>query len=203
VNQELPALKRGLKPIDLVKKGTDEVRCYACATCGIVYSKHNKQPAELCCAPKVCEREGCAEETRKYHIYCSACREKADAAKEARKFEAARKVLYADWKGGMLHSDRSDKYFIGWQDYLDECENEEVEPERYLWDCLAMKLHMDAADVIENALSDHHEDANERISDECELQKLLDEWCAKQDVTTFYPSANVVVLAPRKLEGES
>jgi hypothetical protein len=185
----------------LVKRGADKPLCYACAKCGSVYSLQNAQCAELCCALKVCGGDGCEVEPPKHRIYCKECSAKLDAAKEAKQFEAAEKVPYSEWKGGHLYSDRLDKYFPGWGEYLEELENEcdlecDMDPEPYLWDCICMKLTMSADDVIEGALGDHHEDAWDWISDEKELQELLDKWCAKQNVETFYPSSNRAVMAP-------
>lgn len=59
---------------------------------------------------------------------------------------------------------------------------------KVLWNCEVVKISMDADSIIENACEELHEDARDNISNEKELQEVLDKWCEKQTGTiTYYP----------------
>lgn len=197
MSEELPPLKRGIPPVALLSSRTGDIACYACAKCGTVHTIANVYCAEVCCAPKVCDAEGCDSEPRQHRIYCEPCSIAAEGEKEARKFEKATKIPYSEWDGKMLYSGRLDKYFLEWWEYMEEIESDEgAEPEEYLWDCISHRVGIDAEGVIENAMDDHYEGAIEQIVDATELQDLLDAWCKKQDIETFWPSRNRAVMAP-------
>ncbi|WP_099467839.1 hypothetical protein [Konateibacter massiliensis] len=90
----------------------------------------------------------------------------------------------------MLYCEEFDKYFIDTDDFFEywasDCDDEDIIPER-LWVCSIAEVGIDAANVIENACSDLHEDASENC-DYGSLQKLLDIWCKEQSgTTTYYP----------------
>ena len=60
-----------------------------------------------------------------------------------------------------------------------------------LWICEEIDISMDAANIIEDACEELHEDAYDSISgkDIDELQNFLDKWCGKQTGTnTCFPS---------------
>ena len=93
----------------------------------------------------------------------------------------------------MLYCEEFDEYYDTVDDFFDDyaCNHEEdgdgdERPVR-LWVTSVEKISVDAANVIEDACSDLHEDAYERC-DEGSLQKLLDDWCQEQTgTTTYYP----------------
>lgn len=91
----------------------------------------------------------------------------------------------------MLYCEEFDEYYDTVDDFFDDyvCNHEEDDDERpvRLWITSVGEISIDAANVIEDACSDLHEDAYEQC-DEGSLQKLLDEWCKKQTgTTTYYP----------------
>lgn len=91
----------------------------------------------------------------------------------------------------MLYCEEFDEYYDTVDDFFDDyaCNHEEDGDERpvRLWVTSVEKISVDAANVIENACSDLHEDAYEQC-DEKSLQKLLDDWCKEQaGTTTYYP----------------
>lgn len=59
-----------------------------------------------------------------------------------------------------------------------------------------MRLSMNAEHVIENALDEHHEEARHKIADsEVErLQVFLNEWCAAQDVKSYFEDRDTAVI---------
>lgn len=104
-----------------------------------------------------------------------------------------------------MYDERSEKYFSDedefveyyWENYLDGSggcnhfdEYFEYEVPKVLWNCEEVKMTMDADSIIDDACEELHEDARDNISyeDEKELQKFLNDWCAKQTgTTTYYP----------------
>lgn len=75
---------------------------------------------------------------------------------------------------------QDDWVFNEYDDIYDE------RPDR-LWVCDTGKISIDASDVIDMVCNDLHEDAVDEC-DKSSLQKLLDDWCAKQTgTTTYYP----------------
>ncbi len=62
--------------------------------------------------------------------------------------------------------------------------------------CAPRKLSIDARWVIEMMVEDHHEDANEHISqaERQELQAILDGWCERTSVVSYEPTTTNVLL---------
>ena len=92
----------------------------------------------------------------------------------------------------MLYCEEFDEYYDTVDDFFDDyyCnyadKNTYDRPER-LWVTSVEEISIDAANVIEDACINLHEDAYEQC-DEGSLQKLLDDWCKKQTgTTTYYP----------------
>lgn len=92
----------------------------------------------------------------------------------------------------MLYCEEFDKYYDTvddfFEDYCCNYSDEDIhnKPER-LWVTSVEKIFIDAANVIEDACTNLHDDAYEQC-DEGSLQELLDDWCKKQiGTTTYYP----------------
>ena len=87
------------------------------------------------------------------------------------------------------------------QEYLDdkEFDNEPIQRDKiWIYGTSVMDMSIDASDVIENACSDLHEEAESNISnkDRETLQKFLDLWCEnnKQGTTTYYADYKIGIL---------
>lgn len=92
----------------------------------------------------------------------------------------------------MLYCEEFDEYYDTvddfFEDYCCNYSDEDIHnrPER-LWVTSVEKIFIDAANVIEDACTNLHDDAYEQC-DEGSLQELLDDWCKKQTgTTTYYP----------------
>ncbi len=90
----------------------------------------------------------------------------------------------------MLYCEEFDEYYDTVDDFFDDyyCNyaDDDNRPER-LWVTSVEKISIDAANVIEDACTNLHDDAYEQC-DEASLQELLDDWCRKQTgTTTYYP----------------
>ena len=96
----------------------------------------------------------------------------------------------------------SNGYFCEFEEFIEEWENkhkpDELKPQ-YVWGTTTDELHIDAKDILENACEELHESAFEDIprEDIVELQKYLNEWCAKQsDTTTYYKDYRYAIEIP-------
>lgn len=109
----------------------------------------------------------------------------------------------------MLYCEEFDEYYDTvddfFEDYCCNYSDEDIHnrPER-LWVTSVEKIFIDAANVIEDACTNLHEDAYEQC-DEGSLQELLDDWCKKQTgTTTYYPCyKQYVVIDWSKYSDES
>lgn len=87
-----------------------------------------------------------------------------------------------------LYDDNADKYYAEIEEFVED--NIDIPFEdlpKVLWKCDSTEVSLDAGRIVELACEDLHED----VYDNCnidELQKLLDDWCKKQDgATTYFP----------------
>lgn len=135
------------------------------------------------------------------YMHCDCERQKkADEEERIKKWnEKVAKAVSVDEQDvdTMLYCEEFDEYYGSVDDFFDDyaCNHEEDDNDEEddnerpvrLWVTSVKKIFIDAANVIENACSDLHEDAYERC-DEGSLQKLLDDWCKEQTgTTTYYP----------------
>lgn len=200
------------EPLEVVlKKHPDKVVAFACPDCGALYSTviygggasglvAARHSAQTHCH-HFCE---CGAPVAVNRTKCSACWKKVVDEKEKKVFEAALKVTieeYEDqpiyWEGPPSGSSMTgDGYFLNIEEFLDCCEEEEVDVPPYVWATKPVAFAMNADFLLEDALQEHPEDARDALSadDERELQKLLDEWCAKQEVKTWVPDYKRAVL---------
>lgn len=117
---------------------------------------------------------------------------------EIERFEKAEKIQAKDYKGWVFWEDHGDNegFFSSVAELRTYCNDVGVEPPPYVYACKAMLLSMNAEWIIEDALEEHHENARDSISKEAEdeLQSLLNAWCAKQTVRTWFQDTTRVVL---------
>lgn len=159
-----------------------------CPYCGQPY----KNQAYLHCD---CEGQKKADEEKRINEW----NEKVANAVEANE-EDVNTMLYCKEFGE--YYDTVDDFF---DDYCYNYSDEDIynRPER-LWVTSVEKIFIDAANVIEDACTNLHEDAYEQC-DEKSLQELLDDWCKKQTgTTTYYPCyKQYVVIDWSKYSDES
>lgn len=87
-----------------------------------------------------------------------------------------------------LYDDNADKYYAEIEEFVED--NIDIPFEdlpKVLWKCDSTEISLDAGRIVELACEDLHEDAYDNCNID-ELQKLLDDWCKKQDgATTCFP----------------
>ena len=103
----------------------------------------------------------------------------------------------------LVYIENYDKYLAPEevQEYLDdkEFDNEPIQRNNiWIYGTSAIDMSIDASDIIENACSDLHEEAENNISRQGmeELQTFLDQWCEKYGAgtTTYYADYKVGIL---------
>lgn len=135
------------------------------------------------------------------HCDCDG-QKKADEKERIKKWkETLSKAKQVDEKdvNNMLYCEEFGEYYYDVDDFFDsyaanyDDEYVYTKPDR-LWVTSEQKIFIDAADVIENACYELHEDASEQCDEES-LQKLLDDWCKEQGgTTTYYPCFKEYVM---------
>lgn len=168
-----------MNTITLVKQGGSEAVAYACGGCGVVFSLTNPDDAERCCRPTLC---ACGAETRRHWLACDDCRQKADETKEVARRAAATVVEWGDF---MVCDARNDRWYT---------DADEIGDTDYGYASIPFGLHIDADDIVESALEDHHEDAGVADDLMAELRTFLAGWCDRANVVSYDPDYSRVVL---------
>ncbi len=183
------------KPVPLASED-GKLRVWSCADCGAVYgSSTAEKSATECCAEML---HDCGQPVKKHYTSCDACMAKAQAAKEQKVFDKAEKIPWQDYDGDMVYSEMGDAYYPDVDTMVDSEDDPPEDPPRWAWACTLLRLKFNASDLVNDQLEadDHHEDSAASIddSDIAELQKLLDAWCEKQTVETWFPDYSRVVI---------
>ncbi len=139
---------------------------YACSKCQ--RASQYEDLARTCCAPKTCTE--CGVETKEiwYPATCAACHNRKSLAQEAARMAKATRVHISDYTGSFVVY--NDDYVTTDSWYDDPDAPDEV------W---GVEPHptptLDAESILENALSEHWDDALSYI-DVQGLQDALDAW---------------------------
>lgn len=95
---------------------------------------------------------------------------------------------------GWLYDSVRDRFFSDMDEALDWYKGNELVPPDAFALCEQEGMHISADDIVHSALEDHHEDSESEI-DQAEikrLQALLDEWCEKQGIVSWFPTTTLV-----------
>jgi hypothetical protein len=163
--------------------------------------KLTEASAERCCNYK-CNKCGVA--TKQFFNECDKCRDarwdSERIEKEAAAFAKAKERT--DYAGPFMFNDR---YFADMEAVLDHCECRDIEVPEYLWVPEEMVLSMDADNIIESALEEHYEGADDNIDKDArkELQNRLDAWCVKQCIRSYYECHKEYVTVPKEATVET
>ncbi|KKN79968.1 hypothetical protein LCGC14_0334760 [marine sediment metagenome] len=172
-----------------------KLHVWACGACAAAYGgKLAEKTALECCAEMLCD---CGKPVDGKHCTsCYACRVKTQDAKEQALFDKAEKIPWREYDGEMVYSDRQE-FYPDVDSMVDAEDDPPDDPPRWAWACTSLKLKFNAMDLVNGQLEadDHHEESRSYIGDNdvAELQKLLDAWCEKQTVETFFPDYSRVV----------
>lgn len=193
---------------EMVFRGEDETKLYACGKCGVCYSpkiyacaepeahERARQSADKCCSPVHCS--GCGVEVGKPWTACASCREK-------NRLRRATPIPAADWTDPVevdgMHGEWGDGYsscpaelLVAWQEE-NWVEVGPVPPSpAYCWPCTPQDLRLDPESLLERAVDGMHEDAADQIVDADELVAFIEAWNAKQTCLSWYPDYSRVVV---------
>lgn len=176
----------------LYRTGREEPSAWFCGQCRQI--RANQDAAEACCRPKMCEDCTTAEVEKGWTI-CAACRRSRAEERERARFAAARQVTAAEYTMGTVYVEAVERYmdldeFLNWDDYG----NEGPAP-AYAYGTETIPFHIHAESIVENALEDHHDDAEVSTWRIEALQGILDEWTAEAGVSSYGVDYTVVVMA--------
>lgn len=164
---------------------------WQCGKCGTGWSNRvfggsdgaAKRAADECCN-RHCS--GCGAAVESGYTLCSKCRTQRKHDRDLKLFRKAKKVTLADY-GGECVCFGDDRYVS-----VDCIDNDEEET--FAWGCSEIKgPDLDAWQILDHALTEHHEDAIESCDVEA-LQAVLDEWCKANEVTSYMKDESVVVV---------
>jgi hypothetical protein len=127
--------------------------------------------AERCCKDAVCSTEGCESVCPKYRTICADCLQEKRLARIVR-------ITISDYRASWekLYPNQEPHVFIRDEaTLLDYIDDEDLENEEVFGSTVLTVKRIDARDILEGVLEDHHEDAWEEC-DEDALQAALDEW---------------------------
>jgi hypothetical protein len=195
---------------ELVFRGENETKMYACGNCGLAYSPkayacaegaahhHARAAAETCCAPKTCSVCGVAIE--KYFTMCRTHREQA-------RLKRAQIVPAAKWSDPVFLDDAEGDWGDGfstevaallawWEDAYPV--DDAPPPPAYCWPCKSKTLQLNPDSVLENAVDDMHDDAWDQIVAADELAAFIAAWNTKQTCRSWYPDYSRVIVLDEK-----
>lgn len=186
----------------LVALGTECVCGFACPSCGSIYPTKGDEPlarqrAQGCCVRGCLD---CGKSTSPGWSRCARCFHALQAPSDQSAIRSARRVLaeeYDDpvcWPGHVGSFGAG--YFEDLSELLDYCEDHDLPVPGWVWACVAVPLRIDAQEVIDRALEEHHEGASEWLLSNGvrELQSVLDSWCRRQLVQTWLPDRSCIVV---------
>jgi len=185
--------------VALRAEGDAEVRAWSCGTCGAVYGAAQRHLAAICHGPHQCEwHAGCDAETPKNRLYCAKHDVEHEAEKRRQAFEAAEKVDGSDYHGWVFWDadPEGDGFHASLAELAAHCRYFDTELPEYVWACYEKRPQSDAADIIDNVLSDHHEGAYANITAAHQklLQQLLDLWWRDTGIVSYEPEKTVAVI---------
>lgn len=150
----------------------------------------DERQAEECCEPTVCK---CGNTCGSPWTICDKCLEKKHQEKEREMFEKAKKVPQKEYVGPVFDRDHSE-WYPSVDEMIERLFDDLKEIPKYAWAATINKLSLNAQSIVDNALEDHHEDAEVDDNEVKKLQSLLDEWCASQGVESWEEDTSTVVL---------
>lgn len=195
---------------ELVFRGEDETKLFACGKCGACYSPKcdggtdgARAKAEQCCGPKLCQ---CGNELDGYWTKCADCRAAEAHAKERETLRKADVIGMCDYHdpvycNGAL-GDWEDGYSSSVGALIDAYEDEDEPLPAYCHPCTPQYLRLDAESILESATDDMHEDAADQIVGADEVFAFCKSWNKKQTCATWYPDNTRVIILDTALFAE-
>lgn len=140
--------------------------------CSHVYQSHQRRIAEQCHGPHCCEwvesdGSACYTFTAIRRVYCAEHERAAAELAERERFEKAEHIPVAAYTGGWLYTKADptvNAFFESYSALSEHFQARNLPVPRYAWGVERFVPETTAEDVIENALSEHHEDASSEVN---------------------------------------
>jgi hypothetical protein len=202
-------VKEDLTPVDPIELTTPEqsgaLFGYACPRCMVLYDLKRfgdeaKTKASECCGPRKCAKDGCDVMLPRIRSsrWCDAHWKEVEAEGDARVYDKAQKVRYADYTGDMFYDDEGEEYHTDLGDMLDEYMQNGRVPPTHVWATEKKTLSLDINDILEQLEDEFHEGAFNAIPEDArkEVQTALDAFCERAAITSYFPDMSVAVHLP-------
>lgn len=185
--------------LELTFRGTADIVAYACPRCGHIVTPESfgghaeahalaSQLAVDHCNPH-CR---CGASISKGRVICSACWERDQRERDAKKYSLAEKLVEADYPDDPIYwrdhtGSMGEGYFGSLDEVRDYCEEEDIELPEYVWACNPVELTIDVDNILESTFQEHHEGARDALAKEAEeeLSLLLFNWCERQNICSW------------------
>ncbi|HZK28050.1 MAG TPA: hypothetical protein VFD00_11010 [Thermoclostridium sp.] len=183
--------------LDLKK---DEMRCPKCKGLRFYYvEEHGKAHIETCreChTGKLFVCPHCQKPNKSDYCNCKESRDARDKKRDDAHFEKAEKLTTEQYDGSIYAEGYGcqEGYFDSVDELIEYCEYEEIPVPDWVYCCKPITHTLDIDSAIERMLEDAFEDAGDCLVDEDKLIDFVDEWNAKQTVTSYYPDYKRVVV---------
>lgn len=183
-----------------------EIRCPKCKGLRFYYIEENGkahiEACRECHTGKLYVCKHCQRPNRTDYCNCKEAREARNKVADDAHFEKAEKLtpeqydswVYVDGYG------YNEGYFESVDALTEHCEGEDIPVPEWVYCCREMSHKLDIDSAIENMLDDAFEDARDHLVDEKGLYDFVDEWNAKQTLTSYYPDHKRVVVLRNGLE---
>ena len=147
-----------------------EIKAYQCEKCGSSYI--DKNVADNCCQPKLCEDCGIEIPKNHYYVVCDKCRVKREEKKELDRYNKATKYTFESAPKESTKIIYSELYPYN-EGFMYDIEDEDIEKYeiKYVYGTKRISPHYDAWDMVEYMLEDSYEDSDDQV-DNKELEKL-------------------------------
>lgn len=171
------------------------------------YTCRNEEEATCCCAPRVCDK--CKETLKAGSYFCDPCWSKEQAEKAAERWAKAEPIeadaytgamFYVETEEGLWYGGSHEGYFSSFEELGYAIDDHIFEgssrPTLHVYATTPQKISFDAADMLENALSDFHDGASDDIASSAQddLQKFLDAWCEENSPTTYFQDTTKKII---------
>jgi len=132
--------------------GEITLKGWGCKTCNTFYGDDKSVAQYCCCTHRKCNE--CGELTEKTYLICRKCRDKKEAEKLQARLDKAKEISQVGYEN-MIYSESHNACYHDIDSYLTRCENDDVDPEEFVFATTFKRFHIDLADIKERVGEEH------------------------------------------------
>jgi hypothetical protein len=211
-------------PLTITRGKDVRVVGYACGECGVVHSKINphwggsravflkaweerarlaaERAAQECHGKVTCKQCGQPVKDHQSSQPCRDCLGRKWSVQAVNSLKRRKTITLKDYTEDWIHADdygSNDGYFPEIAALEEWCDDEGVSMPCYVEPCKEVRFELGISHILENELSEFHEDAGSEIVNEDELYAFIEAWNKKQSLRSYYPVYDtVIVLDPAR-----